>query len=238
MWHQIDLDLDAVKHRAPSERLDVIWRSYEESTGLSIERPPTEEQRKEVHGWLRGLHADEPSPTFIVADRMLKGAAASSISAKAGTVYQARCGACELLINDDGTIARAVRFPIDVEPWARQSHPKAVELRDAVREALIDRGWHVPYTSGPMCVSILAIVPHSSSMKDVDNLVKGLLDSMQGVLYKDDKQIQCLTSRRMEYSGRIGHYLVRADAVHPWGADVVWDDGQPANVRSRGRIRI
>jgi Endodeoxyribonuclease RusA len=51
-------------------------------------------------------------------------------------------------------------------------------------------------------------------MKDADNLVKGLLDSMQGVLYLNDRLVQCLTSRRIEYAGPAGHYVVSARAGH------------------------
>jgi len=46
-------------------------------------------------------------------------------------------------------------------------------------------------------MTVVSVVP--PHQKDVDNLVRGLLDSLQGVLYDDDKQIQCLTSRRLVY---------------------------------------
>lgn len=66
-------------------------------------------------------------------------------------------------------------------------------------------------------------MPSGTTMKDVANLVKGLLDSMQDVLYLNDRLVQCLTSRRIEYAGPVGHYVVSARAVHPWDADVVYD---------------
>jgi hypothetical protein len=54
-------------------------------------------------------------------------------------------------------------------------------------------------------------------------LAKGILDAMEGIVYVNDSQIQCLPVRRMEYSGNVGIYLIRADAVEPRGCDVIND---------------
>jgi hypothetical protein len=64
-------------------------------------------------------------------------------------------------------------------------------------------------------------------MSDVDNLAKGVLDALQGVVYRDDRQVQCLTSRRVSYDGPKGAYLIRATAVEPWDVDVIHDSAQP-----------
>lgn len=58
-------------------------------------------------------------------------------------------------------------------------------------------------------------------------MVKGLLDAMQGLLYKDDRDIQCLTSRRLEYSGAVGYYRVSARPVVPVSDDIIIDDPKP-----------
>lgn len=71
---------------------------------------------------------------------------------------------------------------------------------------------------------------------DVDNLVKGLVDALEGVLYKNDSQIQCLTNRRVTYNGPTGYYLLRVNAVHPYEADVVYDDGEPPRILSGSRV--
>lgn len=59
------------------------------------------------------------------------------------------------------------------------------------------------------------------------------------MLYNNDRQIQCLSSRRVDYKGNEGYYLLRATAVQPWDADVVVDDGEPLKRLTRtGRIEL
>lgn len=48
------------------------------------------------------------------------------------------------------------------------------------------KGRHVPYPGGPPCVTVVSVVP-VRHRKDVDNLVKGLLDSLEGVLYANPR---------------------------------------------------
>jgi hypothetical protein len=92
------------------------------------------------------------------------------------------------------------------------------------------------WTESPICLSIVSVVPRQLKRKDVDNLVKGLLDAMEGVLYPNDGAVQCMTSRRMDYSGPAGHYIVSARSVLPWLADVVFDDPTPARIVSAERV--
>jgi len=49
----------------------------------------------------------------------------------------------------------------------------------------------------------------------------------QGTLYVDYDQIVCLTARRLEYSGTVGHYVVHALPVLPWTGDVIFDNPTP-----------
>ncbi len=71
---------------------------------------------------------------------------------------------------------------------------------------------------------------------DVDNAVKGMLDALNGVLYGDDSQIQCLTTRRIEYAGEVGYYMVAVRGVHDYLADVVADDATPALIMWGERV--
>lgn len=88
-----------------------------------------------------------------------------------------------------------------------------------------------------MCVSVVSLLPLARRRIDVDNVVKGLLDSLQGVLYDNDQRIQCLTSRRVDYNGPTGGYFIAARAVWPWDADVVVDDGAPPRFTTP-RVRL
>ena len=94
---------------------------------------------------------------------------------------------------------------------------------NAIRQQL-KKDSREPWSKSPVCITIAAVVPRKrNKVKDVDNLVKGLLDGLAGVLYTNDKLVQCLTSRRFEYAGKKGYYLVSARAVYPWDNDVVYD---------------
>lgn len=235
MIHQIDVSLIANADCTPATRLEVLWTAYERNTESSIERPPSEAERARVHTWLRSLRSTEPDPSYMVRHRHLRLLASLSVTEKAGTVVQLACTACETIVHEDGSMPLNVITPIDVDPWSSQSQPDRTRIRSRVTEAMLDRGRHSPYGEGALCVTVVSVVPARRRRMDADNLVKGLLDSLQGVLYEDDRQIQCLTARRMEYSGVRGHYLVAARAVHPWNADVVFDDPTPATILS-GRI--
>lgn len=60
----------------------------------------------------------------------------------------------------------------------------------------------------------------------LDNLIKGLLDSMNKVVYRDDSQIQCVTVRRVDSNAPRGGYIVRAVEVHPFEQLTLVDDGR------------
>ena len=66
---------------------------------------------------------------------------------------------------------------------------------------------------------------------------QGLIDATSGVLYSNDRTIQCVTSRRVEYSRHSGCYFVRARSVYPWSADGIADGGHPPNIVSMDSVR-
>jgi hypothetical protein len=155
---------------------------------------------------------------------------------KASVIAQSLCGACEIVSTDDGRMPLNVTFPVNVDPWSGQSTKERGSLKKAVNEELV-RGGHIQPWNGVVCVTIVSLVPRSNvGRKDSDNLVKGLLDAMEGIVYANDRAIQCLTSRRVEFAGSVGLYVVSARAVYPWDADTVFDDGEPPTVLSGSRI--
>jgi hypothetical protein len=128
-------------------------------------------------------------------------------------------------MDHDGAFEMYVSFPIQIGPWSAQSDYRrnAVIKAAVTAELSARRAFNGPPSTSPMCIGITALMPRAATRKDVDNLAKGLLDNMNSVIYQDDRQIQCLTSRRIEYSGPTGLYLVAARAVRAWEDDVVWD---------------
>lgn len=216
---------------SPQVRLNVVWRFYENATGESIGDSPDEEQRKRVHQWLREQRGDGTGrrPMLTIRRPRFVLPVAQDIPLKVMSLTQHLCNACEPIVYEDGSIPMIVNMPIKVPPWSAQS-VKAIQgrntaIKDAIREQLSKRNHREPWADSPICLSVAAVVPRASRyIKDVDNLVKGLLDSLASVLYVNDKQVQCLTTRRFEYSGDIGFYQVGARAVYPWDVDIIYDN--------------
>lgn len=76
--------------------------------------------------------------------------------------------------------------------WAYKNALQAIELHamDQVR------GERPRYPTGNL-TAWLRFYPPDRRKRDVTNLVKGLLDGLEGVVYTDDYQVQCLHVIRM-----------------------------------------
>lgn len=126
--------------------------------------------------------------------------------------------------------------PIDVEPWSAQSTKRRATIRDTVQQLMLEKNLHAPLAEERLCITVVSFVPRSRGPMDVDNLVKGLLDSRQGILCVNGWQVQCLTSRRLLTHAPTGAYLVSARVVYPYGEDVIYDDALPLNIAAGARI--
>ena len=198
----------------PSERVDSLFVEYERRTDSTITRPVNSATRKRVALWFKEnwdryvLYKSEPVPRWI---------AHADLAEKGSHMTQARCMVCEAR-------GGSHHFPIDVDPWSQQSIENRANLVTAVRNSIGTSENH-QLATGPLCVSVtcnIAAKPGAKRM-DVDNLVKGLLDSMNGIVYADDSQIQCLTVRRLETASVKGFYHVRVTEVYPYSEDCIWD---------------
>lgn len=222
----------------PDRRLAAFLRAYEAETGRALPRPPSDTDLVQVYDWwLEQRKADNFFDLELVGQPRAKKALVSrTVVDKARSLLWPRCGACDYYpgTQEDGGLWTQV--VIDVEPWSAQSVQNRVKIRRAVTDDLRSRGTHAPWVQTPMCVSIVTLLPESRRALDVDNVVKGLLDAFSGVLYEDDRIIQCLTTRKVPYKGSVGCYFVLARSVWPWAADVVWDDGAAPRIMSGGRI--
>ena len=232
--HPIDVALQQLPdYSAPTDRLAVVWAEYTAATGNRLADPPSDEERVQVHEWLRSLRVGpngsdyplygvkRPRPVLMAAETMVD---------KWSSLAHLPCNACTVIADANGGFGHT--FPIQVEPWSAQSDRAInVQLKDRVTESL-RRNWgsRVPTGKLAMCVTVTALLGKNSRKKDADNLLKGLLDSLSSLAWVDDSQIQCLASRRVEYSGDKGAYFVRYQAVEPWSADVVWDDPTPPRI--------
>lgn len=215
--HPLDLALADLPDDAPtSQRMEVIWQYYETQTGSELNRPPTETERQAVHDWLVALQTGENFPVFSTRRRRPRIEASLSILEKAGSVVQLPCLACKPLLGWSG-------LPVPVEPWSAQvSNDENQRMKQLVREYLANRRLFKSPKAGPLCVSVVTVLPRSRKRIDADNVIKGLLDSLAKSVYENDRDIQCLTSRVMRNANESGHYILRIAQVEPWEEDVVW----------------
>jgi Holliday junction resolvase RusA-like endonuclease len=205
--------------QSPEQRLEEVWTEFEAAHAVSLSRPPSAEQRLAVQQWIqerlpiRGEAGDSPR-------NLLHG----SLHSKAKSLVQLRCSACEQLPHSGKPERRRFFTAIDLPPWSHQSDRATTRAlrREIARKDRIALARRTPYL-GAVCMSVVAVVPTTGRKRDVDNLVKGLIDLLQGVVYLNDNQIQCLTVRRVEHCGKRFLYYVGAQEVYPWAADVVFD---------------
>lgn len=196
-----------------ADRLAVVFRSYSGTTGNTLPSNPTQEQRREVELWLRmTCHADLIM-LGVTREPILRTNVHLTTSEKASRLAQLACSTCGPAIHS---------FPVDVDPWSAQaSKEMKVHIQEGVTKLLTGgyESTQLPVIpQGPVCISVAAVVPMPNGgrgRKDTDNLAKGLLDAMAGVIYTNDKQVQCLTVRRLEYAGTHGHYMVGVEKQKP-----------------------
>ncbi|MGQ0467743.1 MAG: RusA family crossover junction endodeoxyribonuclease [Sporichthyaceae bacterium] len=175
--------------------------------------------------WLRSKDDSGDWPSFFAKELFLRPLLHKTMAEKASTITQISCP----LHNPDDAPGGLRVFPIGIPPWSAQSAPDRSTIRQAVSDALKSQqrdplvGWH---GNEPLCLTITALVPSTGRRKDTDNLVKGLLDALQGYLYGNDGQVDCLNVRRVPYAGTTGCYFVTAGPILPWDSDVVCDDGR------------
>ena len=76
-------------------------------------------------------------------------------------------------------------------PVTYKSNDARVYLKDVAARCMVDR---VRPLDGPVAVDIVAHFPTKAG--DLDNILKVLLDSLEGFFYQDDKQVHHITAVR------------------------------------------
>lgn len=206
----------------PQERLEVVWEFFENDTNTQLSRPPTHTERAAVENWYR-MQLVKNGFNNLAALSSLKPLINETPFSKSIHLGQHICNACEPVSDNENRIPLRVTFPIQIDPWSAQSTRNNAAVKAAVNAEIGRDKSFEPIGDGPLCITISALVPRSHRRKDIDNIAKGLLDSMEGVIYVNDSQIQCLQIRRIEYSGSTGYYSVSARAVHSWDCDIIFD---------------
>ncbi|ROS58349.1 Holliday junction resolvase RusA-like endonuclease [Frigoribacterium sp. PhB160] len=224
----INAELHTLPDEAPAqERLGAVFRAYSHATNDPLPADPSTEQRKAVVSWLRAQDDLLALSTLGMTRLLSRGFLVhTTTSSKATRLVQFACPTCG---------PRERHFPVDVDPWSAQANKLKVAIREGVTTQLAKGhgGRSMPMIpSGPVCLSIVAVVPMAGGRvkKDVDNLVKGLIDAMSGIIYNNDDQVQCLTVRRLEYSGTRGHYMVGVRRAENLSDDIIDEDPDGATI--------
>lgn len=225
VFDDIDRELLALPPEASGvDRVEVAFRAYERETGSSLSRPPTRAERSEVVRWLLDMNPAEARTVGYWRRPTLERRIHLRVTEKASALAWLACPSC-------GPAHHV--FPVDAEPWSAQSAANRVTLRRQVSDGLRLAGGAWDVLDEPVCISVVAVVPRRlplGRLKDVDNLVKGLLDAFEGIVFRNDSLVQCLAARRVEYAGDRGHYIVGVRAAEPFESDVIFDDPRPATI--------
>lgn len=190
-----------------SDVLRSVVAAYREDGGPEVDPDAlTEEDRHRLREYIRRAEMD--TPAFSMHHKVptlrrlpLYEDTASKVSALA----KQQCLACP-----PGDEFPPDHFPIEVPPWSHQCSPK---VGPALRAA-IDSSEH--YTShfarrrarGPVCLRLVFVLGDGASMKDCDNMAKGVLDAFEGLLYVNDKQVEHLDLIKLHHAPGSGGYII------------------------------
>jgi len=214
---------------SPSEdRVGAVVAAYTERTGVVPSNPLTPEDRKRIADWLLAEEENMPRNELGQSLPLTRGPLRTfvplvhrNLSMKLAYLQQRACEVCEYLPLRPLSIAFAVNMrPFSAQAEKRKKRLAAIELR--IKEHLRSRKQlEVPGWRGQLlCLKVVALQSTRDNVKDVDNLIKGLLDAMQDVLYDNDNSIQHVSSQRVIHAGSEAFYLVQLFPVRDARLDV------------------
>lgn len=213
----------------PQQRVDATYRAYSEMTGDVVPSPLTPCFQRKVRDW---LHAqDDAMPVYNELGHSIallhqkvqrtKPLIQPDVASKANWLQQAPCLSC---LYDEASPVSPVFFPLRVRPFSPQSMRSSnlKRLKQLISESMEGRlTTSGDWTGVSVCFNVVAVVGAGQRLKDVDNMVKGLLDALQGHLYLNDDQIAHLSVHRLRHGGDDGFYLMSARPVLNPLADVI-----------------
>jgi hypothetical protein len=194
--------------------LAVVVAAFNSDTGGTLEaRQLSSADRRRLRDWLTILAMSDASSgagTLVRArSRIDHFPLYADTASKIGWLTQHPCYVCS---GERGPRT----LPVEIEPWSHQaSRPTAAHLHARILD-LIARNPAYRDTFDPLpsnvqvCLRFVFVLANKVSMKDCDNLAKGLLDAFEGILYENDRQVAHLDVYRLEKSGAMtGHVMVR-----------------------------
>ncbi|MFI7359741.1 RusA family crossover junction endodeoxyribonuclease [Streptomyces avidinii] len=207
----------------PAEHVQAVVRAYTEDTGEPLGKPATAEQVQHMRRWMMAALGD----FFAIVLRRqttLQPVVHFDAATKASWLQQTSCCQCRTL-GDDDRAAHPISFSIPVRPFTKQNAKTKTLIHNAVRAELVrtqNRRQDVDaWKNVAICATVVAVQPHNTNIIDVDNAAKAILDTLSGILFPDDRQIQHLSVSRLNAPGTTGYYLIKLRPVYSYLDDVI-----------------
>lgn len=210
--------LSASEIAIPENRIRAAAIVFGQQTGHNTAIPPTTAERIAIGEWLqserqhglRGTHHGSIEDRRVIHESWI---------AKATWLQQRPCDICDTWTGP----GIQVSFDVPIAPFSAQSPPQRLkDLKGRVHaqvggQAVIAQRWrHLP-----VCLQVVAVLGLPDRRKDADNLIKGFMDALQGVLFEDDVEVQHLDVARIRCGIAEGMYLVRARPARALDEDVL-----------------
>ena len=176
------------------------------NSNLDVNLPKDSADLLKVVSWLGNLECSEIETGFILKLPKLRRIFSDCISSKINFLGQQYCNQCKL----DFPIST---IPIRITPKSHQaSKPKIKQaFKQAIKSRLVNSH---NYLDARVCISILVICGKKSQSGDLDNIAKLLLDSMKGVIFNDDEQIDHLNIMRINDNSNEDYIIIHVGKSH------------------------
>lgn len=214
-------------HHPPEGRLAATYRAYTAATGRAVGQPPSDDDRRSVREWLIAEDWSMPTDDRGHSVALLHQRTSYTrplihpdAASKSSWLQQAPCTTC--LPNDE--VAPRVSFAVRTRPFSAQSLSAdgLRSLKAKITASFLERHrFEGDWSRSNVCISVVAVMGRRDPRKDVDNMVKGLLDAVQGNLFPNDQAISHLSVHRFRHAGDEGHYLLHVRPVRDPLDDVV-----------------
>lgn len=138
-----------------------------------------------------------------------------TLSEKAGWLSQHHCRIC----NPPFPISIV---PVRIEPqsWQAISSIDKQAFKRAMAHRLNRDGWTTA-ESGPVCVSFLFVCGARRRTRDLDNMAKLMMDSLIGVAFDDDSEVDHLDVMRLRHEGLEEYVSLRVSGARLNSHDTV-----------------
>lgn len=173
-----------------------IYNQYHD-TQLSTHEEISDEAYISLIQWIRQIDYG----TFLAACRRRDKSSSVStysltLSEKISSLAQFHCPMC------GGSFPVSI-IPIRIQPLSHQA--SAARLHNAFKRAIAFRLQRVKsdqsYVGKRLCVHTVFVTSLRQKEKDVDNMAKLFMDSLQGVLFENDKLVDHLSLMKIRHNG-------------------------------------